>query len=54
MHFDDTYAGVKTGRWVEELVKKRIFRLRGKNLFKKVIKTLAQDDDIAEHYKRQK
>ena len=54
MHFDDTYAGVKTGRCIEELVKKRIFRLRDKNLFEKVIKTLAQDDDIAEHYKRQK
>ena len=53
MHFDDTYAGVKTGRWIEELVKKIIFRLHDKHLFKKVIKTLAQDDDIAEHYKRQ-
>ena len=53
MHFDDKHAGVKTGRWIEELVKKRIFRLHDKNL-KKVIKTLAQDDDIAEHYKRQK
>ena len=54
MHFDDKHAGVKTGRWIEELVKKRIFRLYDKNLFKKVIKTLAQDDDIARHYKTMK
>ena len=54
MHFDDKYAGVKTGRWIDELIKKIIVRLHDKNLFKKVIKTLAQDDDIAEHYKRQK
>ena len=31
-----------------------IFRLHDKNLFKKVIKTLAQDDDIARHYKTMK
>ena len=54
MHFDDKYAGVKTRRWIGELVKKRLFRLHDKNLFMKVIKTLAQDDNIAEHYKRQK
>ena len=54
MRFDGKYAGVKTGRCIEELVKKSIFRLHDKNLFKKVIKTLAQDDDIAEQYKTQK
>ena len=54
MHFEHKYAGVKTGRWIEELIKKRIFRLRDKNLFKKVIKTLAQDDNIAEYYRQKK
>ena len=50
MHFEHKYAGVKTRRWIEDLVKKRIFKLHDKSLFEKVIKTLAQDDDIAEHY----
>ena len=43
------YAHVKTTKYIEEQVKKRINRIDDKKTFKKVLDIVAKDDDIADY-----
>ena len=43
------YAHVKTTKYIEEQVKKRISRIGDKKTFKKVLDIVAKDDDIADY-----
>ena len=38
MHFDDKYAGAKTGRWIDELIKKRILDCMTKTFLRRLLK----------------
>lgn len=52
MTLQNVYGHIKATKFIEDLIRKRIFESDDKQLFKKVMRLLVQDDEIKEYVKR--